>query len=292
MDRPLYYKITVSPAPRVLNISHSTGTRQPIVIKPDNPRACRISYIHSGSLNVKTEGGIRHCPEGTVMTYFHDHDAVHQPQEPLQTFGFTLILARDPVPMTAEDVAEWHPEFNEVILPAYITDPAACLELADLLKSIVSIRYGQELLFSLKNRVNIHQLYLLMTEYAIRETGTWKTKVIQQESRHCLRADKYIQEHLHEKIAVADVAEATGISYNYLNRLFAAHHGVTMVEYINRAKIRMVEQLLLEEGLAAEDAGERVGIHDVKYLSRLFRRYSGMTITEFLRSSGLKQKKK
>ncbi len=291
MDSPLYYMINISPAPRVLNISHSSGRKQPTIISPDNPRACRINYLHSGSLNVTTASGTQHFPEGSVMTYFRDHDAVHQPQGTLQTFGFTLILARDPVPMTAEDVAQWRPGFHEVILPARITDPAVCLELADLLKGIVSLRYSQELLFSLKIRANMHRLYVLLTEYAIRETGTWKTKAIQQESRHCLRADRYIQEHLHEKISVSDVADATGISYNYLNRLFAAHHGVTMVEYINRAKIRKVERLLLEEGLTADAAGERVGIYDDKYLSRLFRRYSGMTITEFLRSSGLKQKK-
>ena len=53
----------------------------------------------------------------------------------------------------------------------------------------------------------------------------------------------------------------------------------------------LAEQLLLENNLTPEAAGEQVGIHDIKYLSRLFRRYSGMTITEYLRSCGLKQAK-
>lgn len=291
MKEASYYKVKVDPAPRILGINHATGTKQFKAITTANPRSCRIRYIHSGTLIEETPEGAQRYPEGSVITYFHDHDAVLRAEGPIQIFGFTLVFFRDPVPMTAEDVAQWRPEFHEVILPHRVTDPAVLLKLADLIKEIVGNRFSQELLFSLKIRTTLHQIYLLMTEYAIRETGTWKTKAIQQESRHCLRADQYIHAHLHEKIAVADIAAATGISYNYLNRLFAAHHGMTMVEYINREKLLRVEQLLLENNLTPEAAGEQVGIHDIKYLSRLFRRYSGMTITEYLRSCGLKQAK-
>lgn len=289
MENIRYYKVKVSPAPRITDIRLSADS-QMTIITPDQPRCCRMISIHSGSLTIKSGEHTEQYGEGAVLNVFYDHNAVHQPKGAYQTFGFMLELSDDPVPMTAKEVIQWNPEFHEVIIPTEVSDPIVSSELADLIKNIVNIRFSQELLFSLKCRVSLHRIFLLLTEYSVKQAGTWKTKHIQQESRHCLRAEKYIQDHLCEKIVVDDIAAAAGISYNYLNRLFASHNGMTLVEYINRAKVRKVEQLLFQEGLTAEEAGERVGIHDVKYLSRLFRRYSGMTITEYLRSVGLKKK--
>ena len=56
---------------------------------------------------------------------------------------------------------------------------------------------------------------------------------------------------------------------------------MSIVEYWNRSRIHKVEQLITVGGMTLIEAGDAVGIGDVKYLSRLFHRYTGMTAQEF-----------
>lgn len=281
-----YYKVSINPAPEVLQIGHATaaaGTTQQFTAS--NPKQCRICCIQSGEI-IETAGNeTRVYKAGTVFSLFCDHEAVHTASQSLKTFQFSLIFANPPIPMTEEEVAHWTPAFHEVIIPDHITDPVVCQEASALIRAVVSARRSGDALFSLRCRAVIHQLYLLLTEHSIKQTQTLKSGTKLRENRYCLRARQYITSHLHEKISVADVAEAVGISYNYLNRLFTSHHGITMVEYIHREKMHQVEKLLLETDIPLEEAGIRVGITDVKYLSRLFRRYTGMTLTEYRRIS-------
>lgn len=95
------------------------------------------------------------------------------------------------------------------------------------------------------------------------------------------RAMAYIARNLHRSIRVEEIASDADISPGHLSRLFRETAGCTLVDYINRAKIDRVKELILAKDLTLREAGEQVGIPDENYLSRLFHRYAGMTVREF-----------
>ena len=102
--------------------------------------------------------------------------------------------------------------------------------------------------------------------------------------RYCDRAKAYITENINRKITVSEVAEAAGVSKNYLTNVFSNSEGMPLMEYINRRKLSYMVELIRRYDYTLAEAGEHVGYNDVNYISRIFKRYYGMTVTEYKRS--------
>ncbi len=102
--------------------------------------------------------------------------------------------------------------------------------------------------------------------------------------RHCIRAKAFISENIDKRLTVSDVANAIGVSKNYLTNVFSSTEGMPLMEYINRSKLSYMMLLIQRYGYTLSQAGKHVGFSDVNYISRIFKRYYGMTMTEYKRS--------
>ena len=102
--------------------------------------------------------------------------------------------------------------------------------------------------------------------------------------RHCNRAKTFISQNIDRRLSVSEVAEAVGVSKNYLTNVFSNSEGIPLMEYINRNKLSYMLELIRRYGYSLSEAGEHVGFSDVNYISRIFKRYYGMTVTEYKRS--------
>ncbi len=102
--------------------------------------------------------------------------------------------------------------------------------------------------------------------------------------RYCERAKAYISEHLDQKLSVSEVANAVGVSKNYLTNVFSSSEGLPLVEFINRRKLSCMIELIRRYHYTLAQAGEHVGFTDTNYISRIFKRYYGMTLTEYKRN--------
>jgi AraC-like DNA-binding protein len=102
--------------------------------------------------------------------------------------------------------------------------------------------------------------------------------------RHCNRAKTFISQNIDRRLSVGDVAEAVGVSKNYLTNVFSSSEGIPLMEYINRSKLSYMLELIRRYNYSLSEAGEHVGFTDVNYISRIFKRYYGMTVTEYKRS--------
>ena len=102
--------------------------------------------------------------------------------------------------------------------------------------------------------------------------------------RYCHHAKAFISENIGHKITVCEVAEAVGLSKNYLTNIFSSSEGVPLMEYINRRKLSYMVELMRRYSYTLAEAGEHVGYNDVNYISRIFKKYYGMTVTEYRRS--------
>lgn len=107
--------------------------------------------------------------------------------------------------------------------------------------------------------------------------------------RHCARAKAFISQNIDRRLTVKDVADAVGVSKNYLTNVFSSSEGITLMEYINRSKLSYMTVLIRRYGYTLAQAGKHVGMTDVNYISRIFKRYYGMTVTEYKRSLDLQE---
>lgn len=100
---------------------------------------------------------------------------------------------------------------------------------------------------------------------------------------NCRKAEEYIENHLTERMSIQEIADAVGISKNYLINIFSRYKGMGLTEYINRVKLNRMLLLIGRYGYSMKQACGAVGYDDVNYVSRIFPKYYGVPLREYCR---------
>lgn len=175
------------------------------------------------------------------------------------------------------------PSGKTAVLPLYIPPSPENAEIFSLIRSIACAKTAQQERSYFEECSEFMLLIHKLTERATQfQCGTDTSSPGNR--RHCLRAKAYISENIHRRLTVSDVANAIGVSKNYLTNVFSGTEGVPLMEYINRSKLSYMVVLIRRYGYTLAEAGKHVGFTDVNYISRIFKRYYGMTVTEYKRS--------
>ncbi len=93
------------------------------------------------------------------------------------------------------------------------------------------------------------------------------------------RAISYIEQHLHQKIAQAEVAESCGMSAFQLSRLFRKLTNTTFQGFLLEKRIAEAQRLLANPKVSITDVCFSVGFRDLSYFTRTFQKYVGKTPT-------------
>lgn len=85
-------------------------------------------------------------------------------------------------------------------------------------------------------------------------------------------AVQYMQENYMQNINIAEVAQALGISYVYLNKLFKAHQvmGIRPIDYLNLLRIDQAACFLIQTDDSLEVISEKVGYNNIQSFARFF----------------------
>ena len=89
------------------------------------------------------------------------------------------------------------------------------------------------------------------------------------------RARAFIAERLDEEIPLRAVAAAAHMSTFYFCKIFKAATGLTLTDYVARARVEKVKQLLLNPHTRVSEAAYAVGFQSLSQFNRVFRRVSG-----------------
>lgn len=244
---------------------------------------CEVGFIQKGRIR-EYRGDREWChEEGCIYTFATPAPLRHYSEDTEHEEVILMMRIQEWQPVTREEILNWEPRPGEFLLKNQISDPALCRSLELLIKRGVEIYNSfspvrEQLTVSL-----MLEILARITEHVIREVSDGGANLSPRDSEHCRRARTYIRGQLTRKLTVEEVAGHTGISYSRLSHVFRQTMGMTLLEYINREKIRLVQELLISERLTPEEAGNAVGVEDVKYLRRLFRKYTGMTITQYIK---------
>ncbi|WP_083661386.1 substrate-binding domain-containing protein [Actinophytocola xanthii] len=86
----------------------------------------------------------------------------------------------------------------------------------------------------------------------------------------------FLHQHYHHQITRRQVAQAAGMSEDYLSRTFHRELCISPWEYLNRLRIQRAKERLRESDDSIQVVARRVGFHDRAYFSRMFRKLTGM----------------
>ncbi|HAA10841.1 MAG TPA: AraC family transcriptional regulator [Cytophagales bacterium] len=97
---------------------------------------------------------------------------------------------------------------------------------------------------------------------------------------------RYVHRHLTEpeRLRIPVLAEEFGISPTYFSEYFKKQSGMSLAEYITKAKLRLVETKVLHTDLTVKEIAFQLNFTDSSHLARTFKNAYGMTIKEFKNS--------
>lgn len=91
----------------------------------------------------------------------------------------------------------------------------------------------------------------------------------------------YVETHLHQSIALADLAATAGLSSFHFLRSFKGSLGSTPARYVLDRRMERARYLLKVSSLSVSEIGIGVGFDDVSHFSRAFRRAVGVAPSVF-----------
>lgn len=97
------------------------------------------------------------------------------------------------------------------------------------------------------------------------------------------RALDFIESHMGKNISLFDVARHLQVNDAYLARIFKAHTGTSLGQYIHQRKITRAKERLLAGTLTIKQIAKSLGFNDALYFSRRFQQVTGVSPTEFAR---------
>lgn len=96
-----------------------------------------------------------------------------------------------------------------------------------------------------------------------------------------MKAVDYIGCNYSGAISLEELCAVSGVSKQYLCRLFKSHLGSRPMEYIAKRRILAAKELLTGTDRTVEEIALEVGFCSAAYFCKLFKRYEGMTATQF-----------
>ncbi len=85
----------------------------------------------------------------------------------------------------------------------------------------------------------------------------------------------YIHQHYMADLSRQQLAQAVGVSQNYLSQIFTQELGISPWEYLNRYRIMQAKTLLRTSNNSISAIAAHVGFGDASYFGRVFRKYIG-----------------
>ena len=256
---------------------------------PRSENQLEISYIEQGEAKVWKNGRVAYIrPENTLAATYNKEDIRCNSDAPIHrhiTVG--LSLDYELVPVSEAQVIAYSKETDVTagdkifailpmeqgfVLPSNSKIPNMIRE---IIRTYANVSAGNRLLLTSK----IMKLLSEITQECVRQSFI-SEQITPGNILSVQRAMQYISEHIQQRIMVEEIAKAADLSPGYLSNVFKSVTGQTLMEYINRTKINLVKELVLNGQMTYSQAGEYVGISDSSYLSRLFRKYLGTTIRE------------
>ena len=109
---------------------------------------------------------------------------------------------------------------------------------------------------------------------------------LQNHSINVVKVQRYILNHLTEKITLEELSNLTHLSPQYLCKLFKAECRITISDYIREQRINEAKWLLESTDIALTEIADSLGFSDQTYFSSVFKKTTGLTPRHYRANRG------
>ena len=103
--------------------------------------------------------------------------------------------------------------------------------------------------------------------------------------RYVRRCIDFMRQHYDRDLRARDIAAAVNLHPAYVHRLFKAHTGKTLNDYLTELRMEKAKMLLSRTDIPIADISEYVGVGSRQYFHALFKRHAGQTPAQFRQSA-------
>lgn len=96
-------------------------------------------------------------------------------------------------------------------------------------------------------------------------------------SKPVMQCVDYVYTHIKERITIRDLSEHTGLSANYLSRVFKKNLGVSISDYIREQKIEKATHLLRYSDHSIVEISNYLAFSSQSHFIQIFESYTGLT---------------
>lgn len=96
-----------------------------------------------------------------------------------------------------------------------------------------------------------------------------------------VKAKRYVNAHLEDKISLESVAQHVGVSPYYFCKVFKQSAGMTLTEFVNRRRVEWAKRQLLNPQARVTEVAFDVGFQSISQFNRSFLKYVGESPTRF-----------
>lgn len=111
---------------------------------------------------------------------------------------------------------------------------------------------------------------------------------LKDSSFHINKCKDYIFSHLHGKISICEIAKTLELNPNYLSDLFQKCEHMTISEFIQKEKIKLVKNLLIYSQYTYAEIAAYLGYSSQSHLGKHFKKYTGLTPGKYREKYGRK----
>ncbi len=283
-----YYELTILDLP-VVTMAHAFETdKNETWTAGYGENGIEISYIDKGRIAFYDEAWNLICSysENDVFSTCISKYNVSPEHEAHRHLTFAFMAQEVNEVQTDEEVLEIASRLaghrgTKAIIPQKFEKSDSAFVSAKI-KQIIDTFYSGDVFKDIKNSAYLLELLSYSTSRCVEMAQHQISKGVSN-FVYCKKAVEYIAEHIQEPISVEAVANCLNVSYAHLSRMFKKQTKMTLVEYINREKVKRMEDMLRSKKLSVSEVSQGVGIQDAKYAARLFKKYTGLTMGAYVK---------
>ena len=149
-----------------------------------------------------------------------------------------------------------------------------CTLLIEELQSIYDLagQFNKELLLDAKIRLFLAQLYEKFLED---KTENYIHRV------ELNNAERFIQENLHQKLTLSEIAHNVGLSSSLLHKIFKEYYNLSPYSFLVSKRMEYAKTILLNNLISIDEIAEKCGFSSRAYFDVTFKKFTGFTPAAF-----------
>lgn len=162
-------------------------------------------------------------------------------------------------------------DFPKIKEKGYFTDE----DLAELEKY-----YNELIIFEQEKIDSLHNVAIMMIKYIL-----FENMLIPKYEASFDRALAFISDNIERNLSISEISKSTLIPKSSLYKMFYAHLGCTVSEYINSKKVKKASELLINSEISIAEISERLGFSTQQYFSKTFKKIKGVSPLQFRKNN-------